>query len=433
MATQFSESDGRAWKRSFFTVWGGQAISLLGSQLVQFALIWHLTIVTGSATALAMASLVGLLPQVVIGPIIGSLVDRWDRRRIMLWADFTVATATLLLAYLFASGFIQIWHIYALMFVRSVGGGFHQNSMTASTSLMVPKEQMTRIQGLNQTLNGGLNIVSAPLGALLIETMQLQYILAIDVATAIFAITPLLFIRIPQPARIESGESQKTSMWADIAQGFRYVVSWPGLLIIIIMATLINFLLTPASALMPLLVRAHFGGGALELGWLEASFGIGVIIGGVGLGVWGGFKRRAATAMAGITGVGLGFLIFGATPPDRFWWVLAASVLAGSMLPITNGAIGAIMQSAVDPNIQGRVFTLVSSAAMLMSPIGLIIAGPVADAWGIQTWYWLGGAACVLLGVGGFFLPPLMNIEENNNGRSKSPAETSPAVSPAID
>ena len=412
MATQFSEVEGRRWKAPFFTIWTGQALSLIGSQLVQFALIWYLTSLTGSAKVLAIAALVGLLPQVIFGPIIGSYVDRLNRRVIMIVADTFIAMATVGLAILFATNQIEIWHIYTLMFVRSLAGGFHHNAMTASTSLMVPTEQMTRIQGINQTMQGGLNIISAPLGALLLEVLEMQAILAIDVGTALFAIIPLLFISIPQPARIESGESKHTSVWEDTKAGFSYVMSWPGLLIMLAMATMINFLLNPASALMPLLVTKHFGGGALQLGWLEASFGIGVIMGGITLGIWGGFKRRVATAMFGVTGLGLGFLVFGFTPPSGFNLVLGAAIFSGIMIPIANGAIGAILQTTVSPDMQGRVFTLVGSVAMGMSPIGLIIAGPVADTFGILTWYWLGGAVCTLFGISGFFIPTLMNIEE---------------------
>ena len=185
MATQFSVQDNKPWKTRFFTIWSGQALSILGSQLVQFALIWHLTVQTGSATVLALASLVGMLPNVVLGPFIGTLVDRWNRRRIMLVADSIVALATLLLVVLFALDVVEVWHIFALLFIRSLAGIFHANAMSASTSLMVPVEQLTRIQGLNQLLNGGLNVVAAPLGALLLGIAQ--YLLGDFTNTSLFS------------------------------------------------------------------------------------------------------------------------------------------------------------------------------------------------------------------------------------------------------
>ena len=294
MATQFSEKDGKLWKPRFFTIWGGQALSLLGSQLVQFALIWHLTVKTGSATVLATASLVGMLPGVILGPFVGTLVDRWNCRIIMLLADSLIALATIALALLFALDAVQIWHIYAVMFIRSLAGSFHGNAMSASTSLMVPVEKLTRIQGINQMLTGGLNVVAAPLGALLLEVLPIQGILAIDVVTALFAILPLIFIQVPQPERIANkklhSESQ-TTVWQDFSAGLRYLLGWPGLLIIGLMTVGINFTIIPAFSLLPLMVKDCFGGNAIQLGWVESGMGIGVFAGGVlGCGAASGAK-----------------------------------------------------------------------------------------------------------------------------------------------
>ena len=189
--------------RPFLTLWLGQVFSLLGSQLVQFSLIWWLTQQTGSATVLAMASIVGLVPQVVLGPFVGPLVDRWNRKRTMILADAAVALATLGLAFLFWSGQAELWHVYAILFIRALGGTFHGPAITASVSLMVPPEHLTRVQGLNQMLNGGLNIISAPLGALLLQLLPLQGVLMIDLVTAAIAITTVLLVRVPQPQHAE--------------------------------------------------------------------------------------------------------------------------------------------------------------------------------------------------------------------------------------
>jgi DHA3 family macrolide efflux protein-like MFS transporter len=240
MATQFSVQDNKPWKTTFFTIWGGQALSILGSQLVQFALIWHLTIKTGSATVLATASLAGILPNVILGPFIGTLVDRWNRRWIMLLADSIVALATIALAVLFALDIVETWQIFTIIFIRSLAGVFHANAMNASTSLMVPVEHLTRIQGFNQMLNGGLNIISAPLGALLLGILSMQGILSIDVISALFAILPLVFIHVPQPER-NVVDAEKTTVWTDFKAGLQYMISWPGLLIIGLMTVGINF------------------------------------------------------------------------------------------------------------------------------------------------------------------------------------------------
>ena len=299
MATQFSVQDNKPWKTTFFTIWSGQALSILGSQLVQFALIWHLTIQTGSATVLVTASLAGMLPNVVLGPFIGTLVDRWDRRRIMLIADSIVALATIVLAVLFALDVVEVWHIYAVIFIRSLASTFHGNAMSASTSLMVPVEQLTRIQGLNQLLNGGLNVVAAPLGALLLGMLPMQGILSIDVITALFAILPL----------------------------------------------------APASA-------------------------ISLAVGG--------------------------------------------ALLVGLMTPITMGPFLAAIQSTVEPDMQARIFSLLSSVGTGIAPLGLMIAGPVADRVGIQAWFLLGGMLCIFMAVTGLFIPAVMNMEKKGNPLPKA-------------
>jgi MFS transporter, DHA3 family, macrolide efflux protein len=412
----------RNWAARFFTIWSGQAFSLFGSALVQFALVWYLTKQTGSATVLATATLVGMLPQVVLGPFVGALVDRWNRRLIMMIADAGIALATVFLAYLFASGQVQVWHIYAILMVRSLGQAFHYPAMQASTSLMVPEKQLTRISGANQTLMGAINIIAPPTGALLLEIIPLQGVLFIDVATALLAITPLLFLSIPQPVRTgegrKTGDGKQSGFMADVRDGLRYVASWPGLLAILVMATVINFLLTPTGALMPLLVTKHFGLGALEFGLMDSAWGFGVIIGGLTLGIWGGFKRKVATSMTGIIGIGLGVTVVGLSPTNMYWLALAGMAFSGIMNPITNGPLFALVQSSVRPDMQGRVMSLIMSAATAMTPLSLMVAGPVSDAIGIRAWFWFGGLICLLMGMGAFFVPAIMNVENNQQSQT---------------
>jgi len=417
MATQFSVEDNRPWKASFFTIWGGQAISILGSQLVQFALIWYLTVKTGSATMLAIASLAGLLPNVLLGPVVGTLVDRWNRRHIMLLADGVIALATAILAVLFALDAVELWHIFAVMFVRSLASSFHGNAMIASTALMVPVEHLTRIQGVNEMLNGGLNVIAAPLGALLLEVLTIQGILIIDILTALIAILPLLFTLIPQPARRDHGEGRNEApmtVWQDFKAGFRYMIGWPGLLIIGLMTVGVNFMLMPAFSLLPLLVKGHFGGGAMQLGWVESAIGVGVVVGGGLLGAWGGFKRKILTSMFGVIGIGISTLILAFAPSSAIFLAVGGAFLFGIMNPVTMGPFFAVIQSAVEPDMQGRIFSIMGSIGTGMAPVGLMIAGPVADRAGIQLWFLLGGVMCVCMGVTGMLLPAVMRIEEDH-------------------
>jgi len=407
------------WAPRFFTLWTGQALSLLGSQLVQFAIIWYLTRRTNSATALAIASLMGLLPQVILSPFIGTWVDRGNRRFILISADATVAFATLVLVALFALGQAEIWHIYGLLFVRAVAGGFHQSAFGASVVLLVPKEQLARVQGFNQALNGGLNIIAAPLGAFLFAILPMQGILSIDVITALIAISIVLFTRIPQPER---SAATRATFWQDFAAGFRYILAWRGLLIVLAMVMVINFFYSAAESLTPLLISKHFQGDVQQLGWWQAMFATGTILGGILLGAWGGFKKKIVTAQFGLIVLGMGTTIIGLVPAKLFWLGLAANTLTGLILPITNGSYGAILQSAIAPEMQGRVFAFILSAAMLVSPLGLIIAGPISDALGIQLWFWVAGITCALMGVAGFLLHDVMGMEEEKKELAAEPS-----------
>jgi len=407
-----------AWKAPFFTIWTGQAFSLVGSRVVQFALVWWLTQLTGSATVLATASMVALLPEIILAPIAGAYVDRWNRRIVMIVADGIIALALLWLVYLFWVDAVQIWHVYLVMAVRAVGGSFHWPAMQASTSLMVPDKHLTRVAGLNQTLNGALNIIAPPLGALLMGVMPLHGVMLVDVGTAMLAITSLLLVQVPQPKRDYRG-AEKPTIWADMREGLNYIRSWPGLVALIGVAMIVKVALTPAFSLLPLLVSDHFNGGAAQLSLLEAVAGVGIVLGGLILSVWGGFRRKIYTTMLGAVILGLSFLVLGLTPGGLFWMALASIFVAGLMIPLIDGPTMAILQGTVAPEMQGRVFTMMGSLIWITSPFSLAVAGPVSDWLGLQVWYVVAGVLCGLMGLALFFVPALVNIEENNNNGAR--------------
>jgi len=418
------------WAAKFFTIWTGQAFSLVGSALVQFALVWWLTQKTGSATILATATLAALLPQIVLGPFAGALVDRWNRRIIMIVADSSIAAATGVLIFLFATGRVQVWQVYIILFLRSLGGAFHSPAMTSSTSLMIPNKHLARVAGMNQTLQGVISIFAPPLGALLLGLMPTEWVLAVDIGTAALAVIPLFFFSIPQPPRQvaqANGTAQKTSYWHDLKEGFQYVVKWPGLFGVVLLAMLLNFLLSPASSLLPLLVRQEFHGGAQQLGWVESVIGVGVILGGLALSAWGGFKRRIVTSFCGIVGIGIGVILSGLAPADLFWLLLAANFVLGFAQVFANGPLTAILQSAIAPDLQGRVFSLIGAGATAMMPLSLLIAGPVSDWLGVRVWYVFGGTICILTTVAALFIPAIMNIEQNRQPTHPS-SDTAPGA-----
>jgi DHA3 family macrolide efflux protein-like MFS transporter len=426
-----SEQEKSNWAAPFFTIWIGQALSMVGSRAGGFALVWWLTLASGqSATVLATATLVAMLPGVFLGPIAGALVDRWNRRRVMIVADTIIALFSAWLALLFWRDQIQIWHVYVIMFVRALGGAFHWPAMEASTSLMVPRDQLSRVAGMNRTLQGILTIAMPPLGAFLMEILPLHAIMAIDVVTAAFAIGPLFFVHIPQPKRREpeGGEPQaRPSLWQDVKAGFVYIWHWKGMFLVLVLATVINMLINPGMSLLPVLVTKYFQGDVLQLGWMNSAWGLGVILGGLTLSVWGGLKRKVVTALLGLIGQGIGFALVGIAPASAFWLSLSGMVFSGFMNPIVNGPFFAIFQDVVAPEIQGRVFTVIGSITALASPLGMAIAGPVADWLGVQVWFILGGIACVLMGIGMFFVPAVMQIEDHGHPAGEAHPGEAPA------
>ncbi len=395
--------------RPFFIIWTGQAISIFGSALVQFALIWHLTVQSRSAIVLTLATLVEMLPRTVLGPFVGAWIDRWNRRYVMQLADGLTASVTIVLAVLFHLDMVQIWHVYVLLFAAALGQTMHTSAFSASTTLMVPSNQLTRIGGLNQVLEGATRILAPPAGALLIETLPIQAILKIDVMTAIIAVTSLFFVQVPQPQRITTKD--QASLWQDVKSSFKYVWTWRGLAIVTGVSTIVNFLLVPAFSLLSLIVFEHFQGGALQLGWMEAAFGIGMLAGGALLSIWGGFEKRINTVVTGTGLVGLMMMVIGAVPTKGIFLAIGAMFIAGVGLSLGNGVGQALFQVLIVPDMQGRVFATLSALRTLMAPLGLALAGPFTEAFGMQSWMLGAGIGITIMIAAMRFIPEVVDIE----------------------
>ncbi|MFC2106473.1 MFS transporter [Candidatus Bipolaricaulota bacterium] len=417
------ESGNRKWIASFFTIWTGQQLSIVGSRAAQFALVWWLTLETGSATVLATASLVALAPQILLGPFVGALVDRWNRRVVMIVADSFIALVGLWLAFLFWSGTMEVWHIYIVMVARSFGETFHWPAMAASTTLMVPEKHYTRISGLNQTIHGLLNLIGAPLGALLLSLMPMHGVMLVDVATAAFAVIPLLFIVIPQPKREHVEAIKNSSFLSNARDGLRFVLHWPGMLVLLAGASVFKIILIPAFNLAPLLVRDYFVGGAAEFSMINAAVGLGMLLGGLALSTWGGFRKKIYTILLGLIGIGLASLLLGLTPANMFWLAVVSVLLIGLMISFTDAPISAIMQATVPPEMQGRVFGLLGSLFSLTTPIGLGIVALVGNAVEVRFWFQLGGIMCLLVALVSYFIPAFRTIEEHKFNGSSTEAE----------
>ncbi len=413
----------RSWKRDFFAIWGGQAFSLVGSSLVQFALVWWLTVETGSGTVLALGTLMGVLPQILIAPWAGAYVDRWDRRRTMIMADSLVAAVAFLLILAYAAGSAQVWMVLLAMLARSTFSGFHWPAMQAATSMMVPERHLARIGGINQAMFGLANIIAAPAGAVLIALLPMWAVLSVDLLTAAAAILPLLFIPVPNP---EGRKDVRPSLMREMREGLSFLKSWQGALSIILLFMIANLLLSPAFTLLPLLVIDHFGGGAEEYAALEALAGIGMLIGGLALGIWGGFRRKIKTMLLFTVVLSLGVIALGLIPADLLVLALGCAFLIGASLSILNGSMMAMMQASVPFAMQGRVFALISSGVTAMMPAGLLIAGPMADIIGVQAWYLIAGIPMAALSILYFLIPSVLRMEDKMLRGDKAPKDPLP-------
>ena len=398
--------------RPFFIAWSGQAVSLFGSQLVRFAIVWWLTVETGSATILATASIMVLLPQVILNPFAGSFVDRWNRKRTIIVSDALLALTVVALAFLFSIDMVDLWIIFAITFIGAIVGAFHNPAFSASTSLMVPREQLSRVGGLNQALNGAITIIAPPTGALLVAILPIYGILAIDVLTAIVAIISIAAIHVPQPQRI--GEPKESSVLKDMAEGLRFIKGWPGALKLMGIAMVINFTVSPAFSLIPIVATVFFGGDASTLALLQSGIAVGAFTGGIFMSAWGGTKKRIYTSLGGLIFAGIGMILLGIITPNDLWIAVAALLLVGFMISVANGPLFAILQATIPPEMQGRVFAVLSSGATMMTPLGLAFAGPISDLFGVQIMFIIAGSVTALTAVLSFFSSSLIKFEEEH-------------------
>ncbi|MEY4529546.1 MAG: hypothetical protein RLZZ156_267 [Deinococcota bacterium] len=396
------------WKPRFFSIWIGQAISLVGSALTQFVLLWWITKTTESASALAIAGVMGLLPQALLGPLGGTLADRLSRRTIMIVTDSISAIAMIVMVYLFSSNQIQLWHIYSLMFLRSSMQAFQSPAAAASTSLLVPNDWLARVAGMNQAMAGIMTIAAAPLGALALAFLPFQGALMIDVVTAILGIVPLLIYSIPQTTRLEG---EKTSVWTDFKEGVVYLKNRRGLLMLYGLLGLVVLTVMPTFALTPLLVKQHFGGGVNEVALMEGLAGIGMIAGGILISVNPLFKKRIVTLLISFI-ISCGTVALTALAPSNALWLATIWwTLSGITFSTGNAPMMAIIQTSVPNQIQGRVLSLMTTVMGLAGPIGLAIAGPLGDVIGVRGVFIVGGTLSAIVCALGFFSSRLMQIE----------------------
>ena len=404
------------WKHTFAIIWSGQAVSILSSSIVAYAIVFWMSVETRSAEVLALSAIAGMLPQAVLGLFVGVYIDRWDRKRTMILADSFIALCTLGLAGLFWSGRAELWHVYVLLACRSVGTAFHIPAMQASVPLLAPQRQLTRIAGVNQVITSFSDLVGPALGALLLGITSIGNILLLDVVGALFACTTLLFVRIPNPERTE----QRPDLWREFREGFAAMHSQPGLGWFFTLAIAVWFLIMPVGVLFPLMTLDHFGGGTWEMSFVEIIWGAGALAGGAIMGAHNYSINRIVLINLMYVMVGLSFLISGLLPASAFYWFAALTAAAGVSSSVFNASFVAVLQTRIEAGLLGRVLSLYRSFGLLPSALGLLSTGFLAEQVGLTTTFILAGGAICLLGAVAFCLPSVLRLDRTDRRPSSS-------------
>lgn len=395
------------WKKVFAVIWSGQLASILSSAVVGYAVIFWMSLETGSAEVLAIAAIAGMLPQSLLGPLVGVYVDRWDRKRTMIFADTFIALCTLCLAVLFWLDIARMWHIYVLLACRSAGSAFHMPAMQASIPMLAPDEQLTRIAGIDQMISSLSSIAGPALGALLINLTTIGNILLLDVIGAAIACTSLLFVNIPNPAR----STLRPSLRRELKEGFAAIGAVRGLGWLFAVAITVFFFLMPAGVLFPLMTLQHFGGGTYEMSLIEIVWGGGALLGGAVMGARIYHINRVLLINLMNILIGLSFLLTGLLPPSGFLFFTVLTVIEGIAGGVFNASFIAVVQHRIDSAVLGRVLSLYFSFGLLPSAIGLLGTGFLAEHVGLTNTFIVSGGIIAVIGIAACFLPAVMQLD----------------------
>lgn len=385
------QSDYRTF-RSYILFWLGQLVSLLGSSIAGFVIIWWITLETESAVYLSIASLVGFAPIVILSPLAGVLADRWNRKGLIATADLLQALTTVALIFLFLSNVVSIWLILVLLGLRGVFQAFHLPTVSAIIPTMVPKEELSRMNGLNFLFTGAVNLVGPIVAALLLQFWSISQILWIDAVTFLIAIVPLLSISIPSVRK----KQEQTSFRREFGEGLAFVRNARGFLPLIILSTALNFLIAPLDTLLPYFVRFDHFGGVEDLAFVFAFVQGGIIAGGLLMSVIKGFKKKRMIVMALFIYVFFLVYAFAAlTPTGLFWFMAIGGFIMLFCMPVINVLYMTIIQTVVPMEMQGRVNSVDMALSNAARPFGMIISGPIAEVIGTANLF----SGCALSGI----------------------------------
>lgn len=383
----------QSWKKQFAIIYGGQAFSLLGSAAVQFAVIWWLTVETESAVVLTVASIVAFLPSLLVGPFAGVWIDRYNRRTVMIAADSLVALSSVVLGVVFLmTETPPIWFLYLILFVRGLGNTFHGPAMQAAIPMLVPAEMLTKAGGWGNLVVSLSNMLGPVLGAALMASLPVEAIMLVDIVGAAFAVICLLFVKIPDIPR--SGEP--LHMLSEMKAGLQAIRENKPFVAICVPMLMVNVLYMPLGSLFPLLVRTHFQGTAWHNGIAEFFFAGGLLLSSLIIGLWGGMKNRFLMASLAVGFLGAVTLISGALPQAGFWAFVVCCFAMGFTGTFINVPLMAYTQESFAPEVMGKAISLWISVVSLAMPVGLLLAGPISQAVGVDVWFFWSGAALLV-------------------------------------
>lgn len=364
----------RSGFRTFLIVWIGQLVSVTGSTLTGFGLAIWVYVETDSVTLLAVLTLAASVPGMAITPFAGPLVDRMDRRIVMLLADSSAGLATMAAAALYFTGNLEVWHIYPIAAVGSMANAFQEPAYLASVPLLVPKEHIGRANGMIQ-LGPAIGTITAPaLAGVLVLTAGIGAVLLVDMATFIVAVGTLSLVRIPRPARTFD-EDEGEPLLRGFGRGWSYIRERPGLFGFLLMAASLNFILGFANVLfLPLLLSFSNEAAA---GGIMSIAGLGMLVGSVVMSVWGGPKRRVPGMLGFMAISGVAVSITGVRA--SVLWIAGSAFTLMATVAIVNGTSQALWHTKVAPDMQGRVFSVRRLLAQFAAPVSYLLAGPLAD------------------------------------------------------
>lgn len=395
------------WKRTFAIIWSGQLFSTLSSSVVGFAVIFWLSIQTGSAEILALSTIATLLPQLLLGLFTGVYVDRWDRRKTMICADLFVALNSGLLAalFFFSEGEADILYIYLLLALRSVGSAFHIPAMQASTPLLAPESQLMRIAGINQVIFSLSTIAGPAIAAVFVASMNMTLVLLMDVAGALLATISLLLVKIPNPPK---SSELVPHLKREIKEGFHALLQNNTILWLFIFIVFATFFIMPVATMFPLLTLDHFLGDAYRMSLIEIVWGVGMLAGGaiMSIKLMGNINKIVLINTMYII-LGITFALSGMLPQEGYWFFAALTIIGGVSAAIFHGSFMVVMQTSLDPGVMGRAFSIFDTFSMLPALVGLLLTGYIADNIGITNTFVISGSAIIIIGILSFFTPAL--------------------------